>query len=274
MRLKSKVILITGASRGVGRACALKFAQEGADLVLLDVARDIAGVPYSLGSQNQLEHTESLCKKHGALTMIANVDIRDKNAIDHIVESAINRFGNVDVLVNNAGIAAPSGKIVHEIEEEEWQLMIDIDLSGAWRMTKAVGKVMVKQRRGSIINIASTAGLVGYRNFAGYVAAKHGMIGLSKASALDYAPFKVRVNSLCPGSIRDDANMEGCMLSEIARSLDVEVSDHEETFVQAQPMNQLIEPEDIANAAIWLASDESLQVTGSTVTVDGGFSIR
>jgi NAD(P)-dependent dehydrogenase (short-subunit alcohol dehydrogenase family) len=180
----------------------------------------------------------------------------------------------VDVVVNNAGIAAPSGKPVHEIGEEEWSLMLDVDLSGAWRVIREVGKAMTARRAGSIVNIASTAGLVGYRHFAGYVAAKHAMVGLTKAAALDYAPMKVRVNAVCPGSVRDEANAEGRMLAEIARALDVPVHEHEKTFAEAQPMNALIEPEDVAGAVVFLASDESRQITGSVLTVDGGFSTR
>ncbi len=133
---------------------------------------------------------------------------------------------------------------------------------------------MLQQRSGSIINVASTAGMVGYRHFAGYVAAKHGVVGLTRAAALDFAPLKVRVNALCPGSVRDDFGVEGQMLSEIARSLEVPVAEHEETFLQAQPMNALLEPEDISAAAVWLASDESRQVTGSVLAVDGGFTAR
>jgi NAD(P)-dependent dehydrogenase (short-subunit alcohol dehydrogenase family) len=106
------------------------------------------------------------------------------------------------------------------------------------------------------------------------VVAKHGLIGLTRATALDYAPMRVRVNALCPGSVRDSAWVEGRMLSEIAKALDVPVSEHEQTFVQAQPMNTLIEPEDVAAAAVWLASDESRQVTGSVMSVDGGFTVR
>jgi NAD(P)-dependent dehydrogenase (short-subunit alcohol dehydrogenase family) len=116
--------------------------------------------------------------------------------------------------------------------------------------------------------------MVGYRHFAGYVAAKHGLIGLTRAAALDYAPYKVRVNAVCPGSVRDDPRVEGRMLAEIARSLDVPVAEHETTFVRDQPMNALVEPHDVAGAALWLASDESAQVTGSVVTVDGGFTTR
>ncbi|WP_326948020.1 MULTISPECIES: SDR family oxidoreductase [unclassified Amycolatopsis] len=274
MRLRDKVIVVTGAARGVGRACATAFAREGADLVLLDIAGDLDGVPYPLGSASQLALTADLCRDQGVAVRTHHVDVRHLPGIVTAVADTVERFGRIDVLVNNAGIAAPSGKAAHEIAEEEWQLMIDVDLSGAWRAIRAVAGGMVGRRSGSIVNIASTAGLVGYRYFAGYVAAKHGLIGLTKAVALDYAPAKVRVNALCPGSVRDDDAVEGRMLSEIARSLAVPVSEHEATFLQAQPMNALIEPDDVAAAAVWLASDESRQVTGSVLTVDGGFTAR
>lgn len=273
-RLSGKVGIVTGAARGLGRACASRFAEHGADLLLIDVAKDLPGVSYPLGTESQLAYTAELCTEAGATVQTAHVDVRNQAQIDAAVNQAIARFGRIDFLVNNAGIAAPSGKIAHEITEDEWALMMDVDLSGAWRMIRSVGKNMLDARSGSIINIASTAGLVGYRHFAGYVAAKHGIIGLTKAVALDYAPYKVRVNAICPGSVRDADHVEGRMLSEIARSLDVAVAEHEDVFVQAQPMNELIEPEDIAAAALWLASDEAVRMTGSTVTVDGGFSIR
>jgi NAD(P)-dependent dehydrogenase (short-subunit alcohol dehydrogenase family) len=274
MRLAGKAAIITGAARGLGRACAVAFAREGAGLLLVDVAGDLAGVPYPLGSKSQLLHTAELCRAQGAIVLTAAADVREPTAVAGVADTAHDRFGRVDVLVNNAGIAAPAGRPVHEITEAEWQLILDVDLSGAWRMTRSVAAGMAQRRAGSIINVASTAGLVGYRHFAGYVAAKHGLIGLTKAAALDYAPRKVRVNALCPGSVRDSAWVEGRMLAEIARALDVPVADHEPEFTQAQPMNTLIEPEDVANAAVWLASDESRQVTGTVVTVDGGFSAR
>ncbi|MGW3204470.1 SDR family oxidoreductase [Streptomyces sp. NPDC001135] len=273
-QLTGKVAVVTGAARGLGRSCAVRFAAEGADLVLVDVAGDLPGVPYPLGSGSQLEHTAELCRAQGAAVVTAAADVRDHTAVDEVAAHALDRFGTVDVLLNNAGIAAPSGKAVHEIAEDEWELMVGIDLTGAWRMTKALVPAMIEQRSGSVVNVASTAGLVGYRHFAGYVAAKHGLIGLTKAAALDYAPFRVRVNALCPGSVRDDPLHEGRMLAEIARSLDVDVDEHEEIFVQSQPMNALIEPRDIAGAALWLAGDDSRQVTGTTLTVDGGFSAR
>lgn len=274
MQLNGKTAVITGAARGLGRACATRFAEEGADLVLLDIGQDLDGVPYPLGSGGQLEHTADLCRAHGAAVLTVTADVRRSAECEAAIGQALDRFGSVQVLVNGAGIAAPSGKAVHEITDDEWDLMIDTDLSGAWRMTKAVSAHMVARNEGSVINVASTAGLVGYRHFAGYVAAKHGLIGLTKAAALDYAPHRVRVNALCPGSVRDDPLVEGRMLAEIARSLDVAVEEHEQIFVQAQPMNRLIEPEDIAGAALWLAGDDSRQVTGSTITVDGGFTAR
>ncbi|MFB8280468.1 SDR family oxidoreductase [Nocardia colli] len=274
MRLAGKTAIVTGAARGIGRACAIAYAKEGADLVLIDIGSALPGVPYPLGSASQLAYTGELCRELGAAVLVEHADVRDSAALSAVAGEAYQRFGQVDILVNNAGIAAPSGKTTHEISEDEWQLMIDVDLSGAWRMTKAVGKLMTAQRSGSIINIASTAGLVGYRHFAAYVAAKHGIVGLTKATALDYAPLKVRVNALCPGSVRDDDRFEGRMLSEIARSLDVPLDEYEQTFIRDQPMNALIEPADIAAAAVWLGSDETKQITGSVITVDGGFTAR
>ncbi|PCC14210.1 MULTISPECIES: SDR family oxidoreductase [unclassified Pseudoalteromonas] len=274
MRLVNKTIIVTGAARGLGRACAQQFSANGANLVLLDVAQNIPGVPYNLGSESQLQHTAQLCRQHGSIVTTMNVDIRDARQVNEAIYEAVKRFGRIDVLLNNAGVVSPSGKILHDTSEGDWQLMLDINLTGAWRLMKAAGKFMVEQQQGSIINIASTAGIVGYRYFAGYVASKHGVIGLTKAAALDYAPSKVRVNAISPGSVRDSQSEEGEMLAEIARSLQIDSTEYESSFIESQPMNALVEPIDIANAAVWLASDESVRVTGSNITVDAGFSIR
>lgn len=272
--LEGRTIVITGAARGIGRECALRFAREGTDLALLDIAGELAGVGYPLGSRGQLDHTAQLCERRGSAVITAAVDVRDPAGVEAAVRAALDRFGAIDALVNNAGIAAPSGVPVHEISEPDWALMLDVNLSGAWRMIKAVAPAMVERRSGSIVNISSTAGLVGYRGFGGYVAGKHGLIGLTKAAALDYAPHRVRVNALCPGSVRDDPLVEGRMLVEIARSLKLPDAEHEEIFLRDQPMNALVEPADVAGAAVWLTGDDSRRVTGTVLTVDAGFTSR
>ncbi|WP_370269455.1 mycofactocin-coupled SDR family oxidoreductase [Streptomyces sp. V4I8] len=274
MLLQDKTAVITGAARGLGRECAVRFAREGADLVLLDIAADVDGVGYPLGSRSQLDHTAALCEAQGSAVVTAAVDVRDTAQVEEAVGKALARFHTLDVLVNNAGIAGPSGRPLHELTDSDWSLMLDTDLSGAWRMIRAVVPSMLENRSGSIVNVSSTAGLVGYRHFSGYVAAKHGLIGLTKAAALDYAPHRIRVNALCPGSVRDNPLVEGRMLVEIARSLGLPAEEHEEIFVRDQPMNALVESSDIAGAAVWLAGDDSRRVTGTVLTVDGGFTSR
>ncbi|MEU3622987.1 SDR family oxidoreductase [Amycolatopsis coloradensis] len=272
--MDNKLVLITGAARGIGRACATEFAAEGADLVLLDIAADIDGCPYPMGTWSQLRHTAELCRGYGVHVTADRLDVRDSAAGSRIVERVLDEHGRIDALINNAGLAAPSGKPLHEVTDEEWQLMLDVDLTGAFRMLRSAVPGMIRHGAGSVVNIASTAGMVGYRHFAGYVAAKHGLVGLTKAAALDYAPLGVRVNALCPGSVRDDPELEGRMLGEIARSLDLPVAEHEHTFIAAQPTNRFVAARDVAKAALWLASDESRDVTGAVIAVDGGFSVR
>lgn len=274
MRLLDKTVLITGAGRGIGRACAIRCAEEGADLVLFDLGEDLPHVPYPLATADQLAHTAALCRKAGACVLTATGDVRDQDRVDSAVRAGVERFGRIDVLINNAGIAAPSGKQADELSEAEWSVMLDVNLSGAWHLIKAVAPGMVEQRAGSIVNVSSSAGLVGYRHFAGYVAAKHGLIGLTKAAALDYGPFKVRVNAVCPGSVRDEPDLDGRMLSEIARALRIPVAEHEEAFVQAQPTNKLVDAQDVAAVALWFASDDAPHVTGAVLSVDGAFTAR
>lgn len=273
-RLGGRTAVVTGAGRGIGRACAAAFAAQGADLVLVDIAGDLPGVPYPAATPSQLDHTADMCRERGAAVLTVKADVRDPAACARVAADAVERFGSLDVLVNNAGIAGPSGRIVHEVTEDEWAVMIDVNLNGAWRMLKAVGAVMVAQRSGSVVNVASTAGLVGYRNFAGYVASKHGLVGLTKAAALDYAPYRVRVNAVCPGSVRDSEEWEGRMLVEIGRSMEIAPADHEAEFITQMPMNALVEADDVAGAALWLASDESRHATGGVITVDAGYSAR
>jgi NAD(P)-dependent dehydrogenase (short-subunit alcohol dehydrogenase family) len=156
--LTGKVALVTGAARGIGRACALAYARAGADLLLTDIGDDLDGVPYPLGTASQLAYTARMCREEGGgAVSTAMADVRDLEAVRAVVEGALDRFGRIDVLLNNAGIAAPSGKTVQDITPDEWDLMLDVDVSGAWRMIRAVGAAMTSQRAGSVINVASTA---------------------------------------------------------------------------------------------------------------------
>ena len=274
MRLRDKVAVVTGAARGIGRATAVAFAEQGADLVLLDVAGDIEGCPYPLGTADQLAETAKLCGEHAVTVTTRHTDVRDGAAVTAAVDETLDRFGRIDVLVNNAGLATPAGVPVHEVTEAEWRLILDVDLDGSWRMLRAVAPAMVAAGRGSIASIASTAGLVGYRHFSAYVAAKHALVGLTKAAALDLAPLGVRVNAVCPGSVRDAPELDGRMLGEIARSLGIPHAEHESVFATDQPTNRLVAAGDVARTCVWLGTDESTDVTGAVITVDGGFTAR
>lgn len=163
---------------------------------------------------------------------------------------------------------------MYELSPADWALVLDVNLTAVWQMIRAAAPAMVERRRGSIVNISSTAGVVGYRHFASYVASKHGVIGLTKAAALDLAPFGVRVNAVSPGSIRDDLELDGRMLSAIAEYLSIPDDTYETVFRQQQPGNALVEAEDVASAVVWLSGDGSGSTTGTTVVVDGGFSVR
>ncbi|WP_424187027.1 SDR family oxidoreductase [Actinokineospora sp. G85] len=272
--MTDRLALITGAARGIGRATATALAADGVDLVLADIAEDIKGVPYPMGTGSQLEATADLCREHGAGVSTERFDVRDTVAAAAAVERALDRHGRIDVLVNNAGLVSPSGKPVHEVSDADWEVMIDVDLTGAFRMMRLVIPGMLRRGSGCVVNVASTAGLVGYRHFAGYVAAKHGLIGLTRSAALDYAPHGVRVNAVCPGSVRDEPELEGVMMAEIARCLELSGTDHEKTFLPTQPTNRLVRAADVAGAVRWLAGDDARDVTGSVVTVDGGYTVR
>jgi NAD(P)-dependent dehydrogenase (short-subunit alcohol dehydrogenase family) len=269
-----QVVHVTGASRGVGRATALAFAGAGADLLLTDICAPIAECPYPLGTEEQLNETASRCRTLGARVIAAPGDVRDQASIDAAVRRCTDELGDIDVLVNNAGIVGPGAMRADELDEAAWAVMIDVDLNGVWRTTKAAVPGMMRRRRGAIVNVASTAGLVAFPHFANYVAAKHGVIGLTRALALDYASFGIRVNAVCPTSIRDDPREGTGMLAGVASMLGLDRTDYEALSLPHHPLGTLVDAGDVVSAILWLASDAAARVTGIALPVDAGFSIR
>ena len=268
------VVLVTGAARGVGRATAIAFARGGASVGLLDICEQIPESPYALGTREQLAETARRCAAAGAAVGSYVADVRDEAQVSEAVQACRRELGPIDVLVNNAGLVGPAGAPAHQLDEDAWSTMIDVDLSGVWRCAKAVLGEMVSRRAGAIVNVASTAGLVAFPYFANYVAAKHGVIGLTKALALDYAPYSIRVNAVCPTSIADDPELDSAMLAGVASMLGVGAEDYEALSLPHHPLGRLVSAGDVAGAIVWLASDAAAGLTGAAIPVDAGFTAR
>jgi NAD(P)-dependent dehydrogenase (short-subunit alcohol dehydrogenase family) len=267
-------VFITGAGRGIGRATALAFAGSGASLLLTDICAPIPECPYPLATREMLEETATRCRDAGAEAVTAVVDVRKTDEVAAAVASAESSLGPIDVLVNNAGIVGPGGIPAHELSDAQWDVVVDVDLNGVWRCSRGVLPGMVTRKRGSIVNISSTGGLVGFPHFANYVAAKHGVIGLTRALALDYAPYGIRVNAVCPTSVRDDPALDSGMLNGVAEMLGLGLEDYEMLTLPHHPLGSLVDADDVAAAVTWLASEAATRVTGAVIPVDAGFTAR
>jgi NAD(P)-dependent dehydrogenase (short-subunit alcohol dehydrogenase family) len=227
-----------------------------------------------LATREELEETARRCRSLGSRVSTHVMDVRHQDQIDAAVNACHQELGPVDVLVNNAGLVGPAGSPAHQLDERAWSTMIEVDLSGVWRCAKAVLPDMIARRSGSIVNVSSTAGLVAFPFFANYVAAKHGVIGLTKALALDYAPHSIRVNAVCPTSIRDEPALDSAMLAGVAGMLGVGAADYESLSLPHHPLGALVTASEVAAAITWLASDAAPGMTGAVVPVDAGFTVR
>jgi NAD(P)-dependent dehydrogenase (short-subunit alcohol dehydrogenase family) len=243
-----KVALVTGGGSGIGRATALAFAREGATVVVADVA--VAGA----------EETVQLIHKAGGAAMFVKTDVSQATEVEALIARAVSTYGRLDCAHNNAGIEGVEARTA-DYPEEDWDRVIAINLKGVWLCMKYELPQMQQQGSGAIVNTASIAGLVGAQRMPAYTASKHGVAGLTKAAALEYARAGIRVNAVCPGVIRTPM-VERFFFSRHARA--------ESRLTAVEPIGRLGTPEEVAAAVVWLCSDAASFVTGHTMAVDGG----
>ncbi|MGO4443932.1 mycofactocin-coupled SDR family oxidoreductase [Mycobacterium sp. 2YAF39] len=276
-RVEGKVAFITGAARGQGRAHAVRLASEGADIIAVDICKKIDTVDLIAASTPEdLAETADLVKGHNRRIFTAEVDVRDYDALKAAVDAGVEQMGQLDIIVANAGIGN-GGQTLDKTSETDWTAMIDINLGGVWKTVKAgVPHILAGGRGGSIILTSSVGGLKAYPHTGHYVAAKHGVVGLMRTFAVELGAQNIRVNSVHPTNVNTPLFMnDGTM--RLFRP-DLENPGPDDMKVVGQLMHTLpigwVEPEDVANAVLFLASDEARYVTGVTLPVDGGSCLK
>lgn len=276
-RVEGKVAFITGAARGQGRSHAVRLAEEGADIIAVDVCKPVSGtdlIPHSTPAD--LAETVELVKGLGRRIVPAEVDVRDFDALKAAVDDGVQQLGRLDVIVANAGIGN-GGATLAETSQEDWDTMLGINLEGVWKTVKAgVPHVISGGNGGSIILTSSVGGLKAYPNTGHYVAAKHGVVGLMRTFAVELGAQSIRVNSVHPTNVNTPMFMnEGTMKMFRPDLENPGVDDFRPVaeFMHVLPIGW-VEPVDISNAVLFLASDESRYVTGLPVTVDGGSMLK
>ena len=272
-RLDGKVAFVTGGARGIGRAIAQSLAEEGADIIVCDICNDVSAFGLAGASDEDLSLTVALVEKAGRRCYSEIADVRNQRSLDRVVRNGVDKLGRVNILVANAG-GTGTGSFWN-LTEEEWTAHVDINLNGAWRSAKAVAPYMIDQLDGSIVFIASVRGVLANWDYAHYIAAKHGVLGLMKAVALELGGYGVRANAVLPGIVDTPAND-----NPVWRSLMVGRANatREEWLEAVQGQNILrgcsvLPPAAIANAVLWLASDEAKYVTGLQLVVDAGHTL-
>lgn len=243
MKLKNKVAIITGSSRGIGRATAALFAKEGA-MVVVNYLRDT-------------KSAQKVAKEIGKNALLVQADVTHETDVKRLVGETIKRFGRIDILVNNAGAIGERG---WKTGIDAWRKTLDINLTSAWLMTKEVAPIMERQGGGSIVNLTSTVGLLGVAPILAYSCAKGGLVSMTKAFAKELAPT-IRVNAVAPSNVMTD----------MTKSAGPELI---EFFCQETPLKRIATPEELAKAILFLASDDASYITGQTLVVDGGYSLK
>jgi SDR family mycofactocin-dependent oxidoreductase len=271
-RMDGKVAFITGAARGQGRSHAVRLAEEGAEIIAVDLCQPIESVPYELPDSGDLAETVKLVEELDRRIVAREADVREFGQLQSAVAEGISQFGHIDVVCANAGIGSWAPAL--EMEEQMWQDMIDINLTGVWKTIKAAVTPMVERRQGGAVVITSSvAGLFGFPNLVHYSAAKAGVIGIMRVLAQELAPYMIRVNTVNPTTVNTPM-----VVNDVAPLLfrpDLENPTFDDmtealTGLNALPI-PLVEAIDISNAVLWLASDEARYVTGVALPVDAGF---
>jgi SDR family mycofactocin-dependent oxidoreductase len=267
------VALVTGAARGQGRSHAIELAAAGADIIAFDICRSVASAPYPLATPEDLAVTVAEVEKHDRRALAIEGDTRSSADLDAAVAAGIAEFGRIDILVANAGVWA-LGRL-WELTEEQWQDVVDINLTGAWRSVKAVAATMISARRGSIVLTASVNGFEAGAGMSHYVAAKHGVLGLMRNAALELGPYNIRCNAVCPGIVDTRMNDWQGAYDMMAGGPGGTQEDRQSAAYNWSALagRGLLRPSTISKAVVWLASDDAIDVTGVALPVDGGHSI-
>jgi SDR family mycofactocin-dependent oxidoreductase len=273
-RLKGKVALITGAARGIGRAQAVRFAQEGADIIALDICGPVETVVVPPATPADLDETTRLVAEAGGRLVAEVVDVRDTNAVQVATDRGVDRLGGLDIVCATAGITSRAMTV--DLSESAWQTMLDVNLTGVWRTCRATAPHLIDRGGGSMTLTSSIAGLKGLVGVAHYTAAKHGVVGLMRSLAKELAPHNIRVNTVHPTNV-DTPMIQNDHVRGAFRP-DLKHVTREQFADAACSMNMLVipwvEPVDVANACLFLASDEARYITAVTLPVDAGSTQR
>jgi SDR family mycofactocin-dependent oxidoreductase len=271
--MAGRVAVVTGAARGIGRACALRLAEEGADIAALDIGAPVPTVPYQPSSTQQLEETASAVRAIGRRCLPLVADVRDGAALRQAVANAVSELGSVDVLIAAAGI--DSWGSAWELTDDQWDAMLAVNLTGVWQSAKAVSPYMISQRSGAMVFIGSVLSHRANRQFAHYTAAKHGVLGLVRAFALELASYNVRVNSVDPTVVLTDMVTSQEYMDNLVGHPGATEEEVRKLYLEWNVLpTPWIEPRDVANAALFLASDEARFITGVGLPLDAGAMLR